>query len=375
MPKEPKRIIVFYINEYGGHSRAALNIKEAFEYRHSNLEVLGINGLGYFYPRGEKVVDFAYSTVIKHIPSFWGRIYDRKRIIKKLTPFQALVNRVAFRKLIQLIKRFSPSCFVATQAFPCGVVADFKEKYGLKIPLIAVVTDYLPHRFWIHPAVDKYVVACHEAKNILIREGVKEEKIDILGIPISVNFLNSYPRKDIASELGFVADLSSVLVMGGGWGLGPLEEIARELDELESNLQIIAVCGRNQKAYDWFVSNKHNFKKPVFPFGYIDYVNKLMDFSDIIITKAGGITVSEALAKGLAMIITNPIPGQEERNVNYLLQKEAILKVDGAFQIKEAVKELMEDKKSMYHLKERAKHISFIDSSLRIVDLVLKTMS
>ncbi|UCG34818.1 MAG: glycosyltransferase [Candidatus Omnitrophota bacterium] len=375
MSAESKRIIIFYINEYGGHSRAALNIKEAFEYRHSTLEVLGINGLGYFYPRGEKIVDFAYSTVIKHIPSFWGRIYDRKRVIKKLTPLQAVVNRVAFRKLNLLIKRFSPSCFVATQAFPCGVVADFKEKYGLKIPLIAVVTDYLPHRFWIHPGVDKYVVACHEAKNILVREGVKEEKINILGIPISVKFSHSFLRKEIAKELGLVADIPSVLVMGGGWGLGPLEEVAKHLDDLEQNLQIITVCGRNKKAYDWLVNNRHEFKKPIFSFGYIDYVNKLMDFSDIIITKAGGITVSEALAKGLAMIITNPIPGQEERNVNYLLQKEAIMKVDGASQIKEAVKVLMEDKKSMYHLKERAKHISFIDSSLRIVDLVLKTMS
>ena len=376
MSKESaKKILIFYINEYGGHSRAALNIKEALHYRNPTLDVLGVNGLGYFYPRGEKVVDFAYSKVIKHIPSLWGRIYDRKKVIRNLSLFRTIANRIPFRRLRRLLDQFYPSCFVATQAFPCGVVADFKRTYKLKIPLIAVVTDYLPHRFWIDPAVDRYVVATQEAKDTLIEEGVEAEKIRILGIPISVKFLSPHPRNEVAQELGFVAGVPSVLIMGGGWGIGPIEEIAQQLDSLDHRVQIIAVCGKNKKAYDWLVRNRANFKKPLFVFGYTNCVDKLMDFSDIIITKAGGITISEALAKGLAIIITHPIPGQEERNVNYLLEQDAIMRVDDVFQVKEVVRSLMEDKKKMYGFKERAKNISLIDSSLRIVDLILETVS
>ena len=120
---------------------------------------------------------------------------------------------------------------------------------------------------------------------------------------------------------------------------------------------------------------KKEFKKPIFVFGYTESIHKIMDFSDIIITKGGGITISEALAKGLGMIITNPIPGQEERNVKHLLKNNAIIKADGPNEIVKQVYNLFNDKKQMYSLRENAKSISLIDSSLRIVDLILGLIS
>ena len=364
------KVLILHINEFGGHSKAAFNLKEALRYRNPAIEARNLNGLGFFYPRGEQAVDFLYTTVIKHFPSFWGKIYDQDKVFKKLTPVRNMVNNIAFKKLNRLINDFPPNCIVATQAFPCGVVADFNKKYNSPIPLLAVVTDYHPHKFWIHDYVDRYVVACRDAQEVLMGHGVPQEKIKIFGIPISVDFLHSHPHQDIVTEFGFAGDLTSILIMGGGFGLGPIEDIALHLDKLDFNTQLIVVCGRNKKAYDWFVKNKRKFRKPIFPFGYVNCINKLMDFSDIIITKAGGITVSEALAKGLAIVITNPIPGQEERNVEYLLKQEAIVKADNVSDVPAAVKGLLDDKKKMFSLKERAKDISFIDSSVRIVDLI-----
>ena len=144
---------------------------------------------------------------------------------------------------------------------------------------------------------------------------------------------------------------------------------------LEQDFQIIAICGRNKRLYNWFERNKKKFRKPLFFFPYVDFMHKIMDFSDIIVTKGGGITVSEALAKGLAMIVTNPIPGQEELNVEYLLRQEAIILADDTKHIGEKIEELISDKKRMYRLKERAKELSFIDSSLRIVDLIEELIS
>lgn len=370
-----KRVFIFHISEIGGHNKAAQSLKEAFGYKSPQVDVLNINGLGYFYPLGEKVVNFIYLSIIKHFPQLWGKTYDRKKVMKALGPSRQLIHNLTFEKLDSLIKEGEPACFVATQAFPCGLIADFKKKFGLKKPLVAIVTDYHPHRFWVHPFVDRYVVACGEAKAALLREGVPEEKIRILGIPISVNFLTSYPRAQVSKELGFARGLPTLLIMGGGLGMGPIKSIAKKLDSLDCDFQIIVICGRNKNLYDWFVKKRNEFKKPVFVFGYTDDVYKIMDFSDIIITKGGGITISEALAKGLCIVVSNPIPGQEERNVEYLLKKRAVVRVDSAGAIKETIGSLFSDKKKLYSLRERAKENSFIDSSLRIVDLILELIS
>lgn len=370
-----KKIIIFHISDFGGHSKAAANIKEAILYKDPGADVLNINGFGYFYPRTEKLVDFLYTALIKNYPQFWGRIYDRKKIVKELGPFRRFANKHAFKKLALLVKDFSPDCFVTTQAFPCGIVGDFKALSAIKAPLIAAVTDYYPHRFWIHPLVDKYIVACQEAKDVLIKEGVSPQKIEILGIPVSIKFLHTHPREEIARDFGFASDLDSVLIMGGGLGIGPIESIARELDSVSGDFQIIVVCGKNKKLYDWFEKNKNQFKKPVFYFGYIDFIHKLMDFCDIIITKGGGITISEALAKGIAIVTVNSIPGQEERNVNYLLSKNAIIGADETGRIAGYVKMLLADKVKLDSLKDRAREISSIDSSLKIAELVLALCS
>jgi len=370
-----KRVSVLHISEFGGHSKAAHNIKEAFLFKDPRIDVVTLNSLGHFYPRGEKVVDFAYMLTIKHFPYIWGRAYDRRKVIKALTPYRKIVYKMTFRKLNRLINESRPDCFVATQAFPCGLIADFKKSKGLKLPLVAIVTDYHPHRFWAHLYVDRYVVACQEARKVLIEQGVSPEKIKVLGIPISVKFLSSYPKEEIAAELGFVKSLPSVLIMGGGLGLGPIQFIAQQLDALNYDFQIIVICGKNKKLYEWFSKNKGLFRKSIFTFGYTHKIYKIMDFSDIIITKGGGITISESLAKGLCIIVTNPIPGQEERNVNYLSKVQAITKVDKAEEVAAVVGNFFNNPKDMYRFRERAKEYSFIDSSLRIVDLILELIS
>jgi len=370
-----KKIHIFHISEFGGHNKAAQNIKEALLYKNPQINVLSLNGFGYFYPRGEKIINSIYITVIKHFPHLWGKAYDRRKVVKVLTPYRKLINKFAFSRLDKLIIQHPPSCFVATQAFPCGLIADFKAKKGLNIPLVAIVTDYHPNRFWVHSLVDRYIVACQEAKNVLISEGISEDKIKILGIPISVKFLTTYPKTQISNELGFMSGLDTVLIMGGGLGIGPIKVIAKKLDALKQNFQIIVICGWNKKLHNWFLRKETKFKKPLFVFGYTEDIHKVMDFSDIIITKCGGITISEALAKGLCIITTHPIPGQEERNVQYLSKMKAVIEVKHSSEIGGVVGKLLLNKKEMYSLRERAKENSFIDSSLRIVDLILELVS
>jgi processive 1,2-diacylglycerol beta-glucosyltransferase len=366
-----KRINIFYISDVGGHTKAARNLKEAFYYRDGDVRVLTINGFGHFYPRSEKIVDYIYTKVITHVPDVWGKSYDRKDLIKTLTPIRRWVSMLTARKLSRLVRDFNPDCFMATQAFPCGMLGDFKEQYGLSTPLISVVTDYHPHRFWIHPQVDRYVVACNEARETLEREGVPAEKIKVMGIPISIKFSNVMAREEVARRYGFSSKIPSVLIMGGSLGIGSMKDIAQKLDHVDCDFQTIVICGANEELHDWFDKNKANFKKPLFHFGYVDFVHEIMDFCDIIVTKGGGITLSESLAKGLAIIVVNAIPGQEERNVEYLTRMGAIIAPKDAHSVVSEVEQLLTNPKKMYTLKERAKENSAVDSSLRIVDMVL----
>ncbi|MFO8053269.1 MAG: glycosyltransferase [Candidatus Omnitrophota bacterium] len=371
MSKKPV-IHIFHISDFGGHSQAALNIKEAILAKNNNAEVVNLNSFRYFYPRTEKVIDAIYSLVIKRIPSLWGKAYDREQLVKRLRTWRMVINYICFRKLKKYIKAKKPDCFITTQAFPCGIVADYKKKYKAKVPLIAVVTDFHPHRFWMHPFVDHYIVASNEARETLIKEGVDEKKISVFGIPISIKFMKNSFDQEVAQKLGFSSQLKSVLVMGGGLGIGPIGKIVTNLDHLDHNFQVIVVCGKNRTLYRKLQKIKNKTKKPLFIFSYIEYIDKIMDFSDIIITKAGGITVSEALAKKMAIIITNPIPGQEALNVNFLLKRNAIIKADTLKQINESVANLIENPDRLRLLKENAGKNSRGDSSAKIANLIFK---
>jgi len=370
-----KQILVLHISECGGHKRASENIKEALQSIDPHIRVLNINGFGQIYPWAERFINYLYTTTIKYLPQLWGKVYDKKPIIKALEPLKRSINMLGFRKFSKLVKGFNPHAIVATQAFPCGLACDFKSYFNAQFSIFAVVTDYHPHRFWIHPKIDNYIVPCKDSENTLIGEGVDKEKIKIFGIPISVKFLEACTRIDIASKYGFNPDLDSILVMGGGSGFGPIKDIVLKLDNLDCRFQVIVVCGTNKRLLHWFKKKAHKFKRPIFYFGYIDFVNILMDFADIIITKPGGITVSEALSKGLAIIVVNPIPGQEERNVNYLEEKNVILKTNSTKEIGYLVKGLLTNKDELIFLRQRSKSISQKDSSLKIADFILKSLS
>lgn len=364
-----KKILLFHISQYGGHKKASENIEEALRYRNPDIEIKNINGFGYVAPRMEKLIDFFYMLTIKYAPFIWGTIYDRKSVIKTMSPLRGIVNRFAIPKILPLIEGFSPDAILATQAFPCLIVAEIKKKYNLDIPLIAVVTDYYPHRFWIHPEITTYSVACNVARNILVSEGVPEEKIKVLGIPISYQFTQRLSREGIAREFGFALDMETVMIMGGGLGIGPIKQIIQRLEKLPRLIQLVVVCGRNAKLYEWI--KKQKFKKRIFAYGYVDFINKLMDFSDILITKGGGLTVAEALTKGIATLVINPIPGQEDRNVCYLEDKQAIIRATNLDQVLRQVNLLLDDITWREKLTRAARQIALDEATVKLADFVL----
>lgn len=365
------RALLLYISEVSGHHSATLAIEKALKIIEPRTEILNINSFNYTNPIWEKVINKAYMGVIKKAPHIWDYLYDNPRIVKKTQTLKQAIHKANFGKLKILFDEFKPDCVVCTQAFPCGMLADYKKEFNLKFPLIGVLTDFMPHAYWVYQEVDFYVVASEEAKQRFIKEGVPEQKIKILGIPIDPKFSLELNKEKIAHKLKIDLNLPTILVMGGGQGIGPIKHIVNELKKLHLLFQLIVVAGKNKKLLKWLKKKELYSHKKLIVFEYVNNIEELMEASDLIITKPGGLTTAEALAKGLPLVIVNPIPGQEENNTNYLLKKGAAVKNGKTNEINLLIEALLTNKDKLLKMKSCAKSLGRPASAIDIAQLIL----
>jgi processive 1,2-diacylglycerol beta-glucosyltransferase len=359
-----------YITEVSGHHRATIAIENALRALRPDIVTKNINGFNYTNPIVEKIINKAYLGIIKKTPEVWEYLYDNPKVVKSTRRIKEVIHKSNQKKLQVLFNEFKPDFVVCSQAFPCGMVAAYKRTYNLKIPLMAVLTDYAPHAYWLYDEIDYFIVANQESKQRFIREGIKKERIKILGIPIEQKFANDLDREKIAKNLGLDLSKPVILIMGGGQGIGPLKRIIRSFSKIKLDFQTIVVSGTNKGLLRWLRKYKLRDKKLV-PLGYVNNVDEIMSISTLLITKPGGITSAEALAKGLPMIIMHPIPGQEANNTQYLLKQCVAVKVDTIEQLDKKINELLSNEEALKNMSHCAKEISFPESSLNIAKLIL----
>lgn len=368
---QPKRIILMYISEISGHHSATLAIEKALKILQPNAEILNINAFNFTNPISEKVVNRLYMGVIKRTPQVWDYLYDNPRVVKNIEKIKETIHKYNCPKLKALFDQFNPDAVVCTQAFPCGMVADFKRVYQSEICLVAVLTDYIPHSYWIYDTVNYYVSPSDEVALRLEEKGVSIHKIKTLGIPIDPKFNEEVAKDEVIKKLGLHSGLITILIMGGGQGLGPIKTIINSLERTKFGLQEIVVTGANSKLCNSLQRRAKKYKQRVVIFGYTDNINELMGISDIIITKPGGITTAEALAEGLPMIIVRPLPGQEASNTAYLKEKGAAIKIDKAKDTNLIIEELLENQNKLNRMQLAARNISKPHASFDIARLLL----
>lgn len=366
-----KRIILMYISDVSGHRSAAIAIEKAINIISPQTEILNINAFHYTNPITEKIVNKIYMGIIQKTPQVWDFLYDNPVILKGIKKIKESVNKFNAPKFKELFNKFQPDIVACTQAFPCGMVADLKKHYGPSLKLFAVLTDYVPHSYWIYDEVDYYIVPSEEVKIRLVKKGVTPEKIKSLGIPFDPKFNQDINKNDVLDKLKFKPNLPILLIMGGGHGLGPMKTIIESLEKVKTQLQEIIITGANKKLYDSLKDGIKNYKNRILVFGYVDNVDELMSISDIIITKPGGITTAEALAKKIPMIIVDPIPGQEANNARYLTEKKAAVQINVSAEMHLTVEELLKDPARLAQMRESAGLISKPNSSLDIAKLML----
>ena len=167
-----KKILLMYISEHSGHHQASIALEKAILEKHPTCSVLNINAFKYTNPILEMVTHKAYMRLIKKRPEIWSYLYDNPAVVKKTERIRRLANNAGSRKIDGLIKRFDPDAVVCTQAFPCGIIANYKRMTNTDISLVAILTDYAPHSYWIHDHVNTYLVPSNEVGGVFIRKGV-----------------------------------------------------------------------------------------------------------------------------------------------------------------------------------------------------------
>jgi len=367
----PKRIILMYISEVSGHRSATMAIEKAIKQLHPNTEILNINAFNYTNPISEKVINRIYMEVIKRTPKIWDYLYDNPSVVRGLENIKQHIHKSNSPKLKKLFDKFNPDLVVCTQAFPCGMVADFKKTYGVNLPLVAVLTDYIPHAYWVYDEVDYYITPSDEVSVRLEKKGVKASKIKSYGIPFDPKFNQKLSKDDILSKLKLNPDKPVILIMGGGQGLGPIKTIVKSLEKSEHDITELIVAGTNKKLLRTLKRKIKHYKKEIHLFGFVQNIHELMHISKVIISKPGGVTTAEVLSMGLPMIIVKPIPGQEINNTNFLTQKQAAIKVDEPKEVYQVIDDLLKNNIKLERLRAAGLKIAKPSASMDIAKLIL----
>jgi processive 1,2-diacylglycerol beta-glucosyltransferase len=367
----PKRILLMYISQVSGHRQATIALEQAIKSIEPQTMISNINAFQYTSPMTEQFVHGLYLGVLKRTPGVWDFLYDNPKIVRVSTRLKQFIHKHHAPKLKRLFDELKPDCIACTQAYPCGMIADFKKMYGIKTPLVAILTDYVPHSFWLYDNIDYYVCPHETIKERLIQKGIAGEKIKVLGIPIEPKFRIPRERQAACARLGLDPSCATVLVMGGGHGLGPIEKIVTSLDRNSLPMQILVVAGINTALTRWLDTNRQRFRKKITSFGFINTIEDLMAASQLIITKPGGITTAEALTMGLPMVIVAPLPGQEEHNTQFLLKLGAALLVKNPAATGSIVEGLLGNQRLIESMRQAARRLAHPDSAMAAGRLLL----
>ncbi len=361
-----------YISHNSGHHRACLALESALRLLDKRVQTKCINSFNYTNPILEKIINRTYMTVIKRKPEVWEYLYDNPVIVKKTQRLRESIHRYNSGKMRALIDSFVPDAVVCTQAFPCGIVADLKRSYDLNMSLIGILTDYAPHSYWVYNNVDAYVVPSMETGKRLVENGVSSEKINPLGTPVDPKFHVGSDRAELFNKYSLESDKPVILIMGGGQGLGPIKKLVWLLDRSASDIQLIVVTGDNKKLYNYLNKKRHSFKKKILIFGFSEAIDEFMEIATLIMTKPGGITTQEALAKALPMIIVNPLPGQEAMNARFLMDKRLAVKANDEKEAAVLLEEFLSNPEKLKNTKDLIKEYANPDASLKIARLILR---
>ncbi|MBC2579888.1 MGDG synthase family glycosyltransferase [Clostridium sp. DJ247] len=365
------KVLILSVSAGGGHSHAAEAIKDYINFNSSSSDIKIVDTLKYINPIIDKVVIGGYLKTLKVTPSLYGKLYTHSEGNYKLaTIISSKLIKIMTHKLLPLIDEFNPDILVCTHSFSTEMVSVMKSKYNVNIPSICIITDYYSHSTWLHPCIDAYVASNHDMIEDMISKGVSRSAIYNLGIPVRPSFLKTYDKFNTLEELNLSVHKPTILIMGGSLGMGSITNIYKNLNMIGKDIQIIVITGNNKKLYSEILELTKSSPKETRVIGFTNEVNKYMQCSDLLLTKPGGLTITEALICEIPLGIFSPIPGQEEKNAQFLLRHNLAVNLSDINNCTMIIEDLLESKEKLNAMRENCSKFSKPYSGNDIFNLI-----
>jgi processive 1,2-diacylglycerol beta-glucosyltransferase len=369
------RILVLSASVGAGHLRAAQAVELALRELAPDAEVKNVDVLTLTNAAFRKVYGQAYLDLVNKAPHVLGYFYDLldkpRRPKSTRDRLRLAAEKLNLRKFCELIECEAWDVVVNTHFLPAEIIASLRRGRKLSLPQVTATTDFETHRLWVNTPTDHYTTATEEGAAYLAHWGVPADDVSVTGIPIHPLFSRPKDRGECLRKHGLKGDRPVVLQLAGGFGVGPIEQLYRSVLSVQTPVEVVVVAGRNEHARRQVESIEVPARHRAKVLGFTDQMDELMAAADVVVSKPGGLTTSEVLARGAAMVIVNPIPGQESRNSDYLLENGAAIKVNNAATLPMKLERLLSDPKRLETIKSNARRIAKPQAAFDVAKIAL----
>lgn len=372
--RQPLKIVILSVSAGAGHVRAAQALKAAAEKWYPGVEAVHVDLMELVPKLFKTIYADTYIKVVERHPAFWGYLYDKtdhEPVDSAMAKLRIAIERLNTQRLKQVLAEINPDHVICTHFLPAQLLARKIRKGAFQKPVWVQVTDFDVHALWLHEGLNGYFAAHEEVAWRMVERGIPAATVHTTGIPIMPVFGETRDRAACAAEFGLDPAKTTLLLMAGGAGVGGIDQLAARLLQLPGDFQLIALAGRNERLLADLQAVAASHPGRLFPLGFTRVIERLMAVSDLAITKPGGLTTSECLAVGLPMIVVSPIPGQEERNADFLLENGAALKACDAGALAWRVDRLLREPTELSRLRTNASSLGRPDAARQVLATVL----
>ena len=371
-----KCILVLSASVGAGHLRAAQAVELAIRELDpaamvENMDVLTLTNAAF-----RRLYGKAYLDLVNRAPHMLGYFYDlMDRPVsprRKSDRLRYLAEKLNLTSFVKYLGQQAWDVVVNTHFLPAEMIAHLRDRQQFSTPHFTVTTDFETHRLWVNQPCDLYFTATQEGAKNLEHWGVPAESMIVSGIPIHPAFSVAKSREQCLRNQQLQGDRPVVLQLSGGFGVGPVDQFLKQLLEVQTPIEVVVVTGRNEELRQRLALIVPPTRHRLVVVGYTDKMDELMTAADIVVTKPGGLTTSEALACGAAMAVVNPIPGQESRNSDFLLEHGAAVKINNLATLPFKLDQVLTDPQRLAQLKQNAKRLGRPRAAFEVAKHALK---
>jgi len=368
------RVAILHAAAGGGHMRAAQAIARALAALRPDATVREVDTLVFASRLYRSTYASSYNAMAAKAPALWGVLYRSwatAPVNRGTAPVRLALDRLNLRRLVRVVEREQPDAVVCTHFLPVEALSPVRGRGRLSVPLYCVITDFAAHPFWAFPYVDRYFVAADDVAAELAGRGVARDRIEVTGIPVDPKFAHEVGREAARARFGLDPTRPMVLIMGGGSGVGPLAELSERLAGMELDPQVVVVCGTNAALRDQIDRLPAGRTGRLRTLGYTHEVDVLLEACDVVVSKAGGLTCSEALIKRAPLVIYRPTPGQEVANAAFLVRGGAAVHAESVEEVEATVRRWITDPAERARVREAAGRLAHPHAAETIARRVL----